>query len=240
MAPKPKYPPEAADLPCENGSAYQQGCRCDPCGAGMAKANRIARRRKVAQQWGEFAPSTRVSPAKSRQLLRHAVDKQGLTLTEVARLLGNHRSSLAHIYHGRAKFVALGTEQALERVIHINSPTPVFRAPGPYELVPNKDWYWMYRGLIAQGWRKKDLRQILDSAGRNSSWLLKVSNSQILYSSYLELKWLVELIGDKRGPYPTNTAVMMKLYGHFPLIHYSEEGKLLRDSLTREQKAHVR
>lgn len=220
---------------CPHGLSYGRGCRCDNCRAVACQYMRNWRRRKAEKSWGAQLLTDRVSPEQSEKAIWSARQDLGLTFAEIGRACGISKQSVEDIYYQRRKWVTRRTE---ESVLAAYGPEAVLqRVFDPRQRIPWDDHKWKIYGLMAQGWTSKNLAQILAADGRSAGWVQHLSDRTYVYHSTLEhVDWLVELIGDRRGPSRGNPSRIKKL-GYFPLIHYTEDGELIRESLTKEQRA---
>lgn len=195
------------------------------------------RRRKAQRSWGGQFDNDLVSPEKSMKLVWEAVSVRGMDFVDVARVVGTTRSTVADIYYSRRKRVTREMEQ---RIVVALSSQALGRRPKPHDTLETEPYRWMMYGLHAQGWRQQDLQQILLAHGKTAGWVRWLAVKPLVRRRSIEdLKWLVHHVGDKRGPSKSNRALMQTL-GHFPLIHYTEEGDLIESSLLPEQRAALR
>lgn len=186
------------------------------------------------ESWGVDVDSSRVPAQPTIDTVRYAHDERNLTIYEIARVTGLVKQTVSDIYHGRRKNVTKSTER---RVLAAYGPGAVtVRNHTKYQLIDSKDYHWKVRALYAQGWTSTDMRTKLKAAGRpHTSFTNSMTGTtQMRWQTAEQIDWLVQEIGDRHGPSPSNTGRMARR-GIFPLIHYTEDGKLIRASLTSKQ-----
>lgn len=222
---------------CPNGLTYSKGCRCDICRARQAFYNRRYRLNSAKRRWGVDVPTTRVDPGPACKAVWDASSVRGLTLNEIARVTGVVSQTVQDIYHQRRSWI---TREVEEKILSKYGPDAQYteRAMAPNQLVDLQEHTWKLHGLFAQGWTITLLKERLKEEGLSHGWLSchTTQSLQFRYESLQALDWLVEVIGDRHGPSKVNKQRMTRR-GHFPLIHYTDEGKLIRASLTQEQRA---
>lgn len=227
--------PEMSDY-CPHFSSYKHGCRCASCRGKQRRYQAHYRRNKAEREWGVLKPRDRISPEASEKALWSARHDIGLTLNEIARGTGLSKRSVHEIYRGQRKYVERATE---EKILAAYGPNAVVkRKLTGREPVSWDGEKWKIYALFAQGWTQATLRNILKDAGRQHGFIDHLSGDRehIEIQSFKQIDWLVETVGDRRGPSKINPTHYQRL-GIFPLIHYTENGELIRESLTKEQRA---
>jgi hypothetical protein len=221
-------------LYCPYGSSYGRGCKCDNCRARIAQTMRDYRRRQAERAWGAKLPTDRVSPEATIKAITYAHNDLGLPYSEIARAVNVAKQTVEDLYFQRRAYVWRSTE---ERVLAAyGDKTRVIRHFDENSLIDWNQHKWKAYGLLAQGWTVKSLQQILRDHGRDAGWVDHLSDrNRLTYRSLKQLDWLVDHIGDRPGPSRNNVG-RMAARGIFPLIHYTEDGRLIRGSLRPEQR----
>ena len=224
---------------CPNFSSYKEGCRCDACREYHAWVQRNYRRRLAERKWG-VDHNNYVSSEASYKAVWSAHHDLGIPLNEIARVSGVTKHSIFRIYHQKNRTVEASTE---ERILTAYGPgAKITRSLSYTHPVPWEPHAWKVYALLAQGWTLNHLKAILKAAGRPHGFLNNVNDPHrpnTSVQSIEQVDWLVEKIGDRHGPSNINRTYFQGR-GMFPLIHYTEDGKLIRASLTSEQRARVR
>lgn len=92
----------------------------------------------------------------------------------------------------------------------------------------------MVYSLIAQGYTlEHQARIIRENLGVPVGFLSTVRTGKygyVYYGSEQTMRWLVEQIGDARGP-SKRAQTWARRKGHFPTKYYDAEGKLMRNRL---------
>jgi hypothetical protein len=191
------------------------------------------RRRLAERSWGVSTPTELVNAWPASRALKVVHTRDKITIREMARVTGLSKQTVSELIARKRKKVTRATEEAV-----LKHYGPDAHAPRNFEdkqRIPWEEHRWKMYGLFAQGWSATDLKNVLEQAGRNHGWVDHLSERKMVtYASVKQIDWLVETIGDKHGP-STNNKKRMARRGIFPLIHYTEEGKLIRGSLTDEQ-----
>lgn len=222
---------------CSLGSTYKAGCRCPDCRAYVAAAMKKYRRRIAMREWGNSFPTDLVSPETACKLIWDAVSVRGMSFREVARLCGIDRQTVSEIFHQKRDRILKDTEEIIIRNLDKDH---VPRAFDGGSLVDAHPYHHVILGLHAQGWREMDMLAMLRQHGFNTGFFRHSKERPlILYRNAKAITWLKEKIGDRRGP-SRQTAKTMEKRGIFPLIHYTEDGQLIVDSLLPEQRAALR
>lgn len=151
------------------------------------------------------------------------------------RVTGVSEAQLRKLNAGLLTYVSRGTYNKIAKHYSTEDRVPRVRAQHSNAAVPREEWDWLWKGLLAQGWDRRSLRELLEGDGRSAEFLTNMARKTgMVRSSYENLVWLVKTVGDKRGPSTRNANWMLR-EGHYPLIHYTEDGKLLVNSITAEQ-----
>ncbi len=220
---------------CPHGRTYNSGCKCETCKRNIAKYKRVARKRKAEQAWGIKHPEDLVDAMPVIRALENATS-MGIPLVEVASATGLQRSTVQKILSEGRKRVQRQVHDPIMRLY--GDPTTVTRYIDDTRLVPSKLYRWKMEALLAQGWTWEMINKMLRDNGRPSGWTRHVTTSKsrtLVYRTAMHVDWLVEQIGDRHGPSTLNKKRMLAR-DVYPLFHYTEDGKLIRKSITEEQK----
>lgn len=224
------------------GTAYNRGCRCDLCRTKAAEYMARYRKNTALRQWGHQLPSDLVDQETAVKLVWEATSVRGLNFMDIVRLTGVSKKTIEDIYHQRTARgkITRRTHDRIVKGLAREIRLDLHEGKSDTSLVDLDQYRWILYGLYAQGWTGDHLVQILKKAGRPHGWMIHhYEKTQIRLGNVKHLLWLAELIGDRQGPSRENKT-RMRNRGHFPLIHYTETGRLIESSLTPEQKAAYR
>jgi hypothetical protein len=222
-------------LYCPFNLNYGRGCRCDACRYKQAKAQAKYRRRLAEKQYGATHPNDRMPIELPLKAITRAHNDLGITFAEIGRVSGVTKDAVRAIYHQRVDFVQRRNHDRILAAYPLDS-TAHRRAMDDRQLVNWSEHRWKLYGLLAQGWTAATLKEILKADNRQHGWIDHFNERErIQYRTLKQLDWLVEKIGDRQGPSNINRLAMQRK-GIFPLIHYTENGRLIRQSLRPEHK----
>lgn len=219
-------------MKCDLGATYASGCRCDFCRNMAQKHMDKYRKREAARAHGHTYEIDLVNPEEACKLIWDAWSVRGLTFRQIGIMCGLEKETIRFIYHQKSKRIKRITR---DKIIKGLSPgTRIVHDDGT--LVDAAPHRWMLRCLVAQGWRFSDLEDILREHDRPCGWVRNLREAkQTHYSTTKQIRWLADYIGDRHGT-SSQSASRMRQRGIFPLIHYTENGKLIVSSLTEDQK----
>lgn len=232
---KPKSEPRVIPR-CSYNRTYYQGCRCSSCRKQIAGNNARWRYQDIQRKKGIQFDNDLIDPTPAREAI--AVARQnGLTIEEIVRLTQYSKPALYRLDSGFTKRIR---RDASKRIITALSDSNN-RDISPTSWVDATWTRQMVYALMAQGWSKPHLRDILrNNRGVNGKFLgivvAKPYVKQTREQNRLDMLWLVSAIGNRSGPNIALAGYMRKR-GYFPVKHYTSEGKLIPQTLTKEQKA---
>jgi hypothetical protein len=202
----------------------------------MAYYARTRRREQHELSWGIDHDTHHVDAEAATKAVWDAMAVRGISGKEIARVTGLAPFTVYNIYHQKNTRITRQTERLI--LDHYGPDAHTVRVYDDNTLVAYDAYQWKLYSLLAQGWTQKHLRKMVQDAGRGSGWFIHhlPNQKQIQYKHARTIDWLVELIGDRRGPSPHNTNRLARR-GVFPLIHYDDNGELIHASLTLEQLA---
>lgn len=217
-------------MTCPNFSTYSSGCRCRTCTDRAAAARRKERQRNYLRAQGHTFPEDQMDPAPVVKAVREAY-AAGLSFAQIAEMADVSDNTIQNLYHDSRKWIARWRHDA---IIEACAGRPAHMFDGTN--VPVKQHRWKIQCLYAQGWTYDELYKMLRDNGFNAGWLRSFGDRKyIQYKNAQAIDWLVEKIGDRKGTSLNNAGKMMHK-GIFPLIHYTEDGRLLTSSLTPKQR----
>jgi hypothetical protein len=222
---------------CPHGKSYRSGCRCDACRAKVAKYMQDYRRRNAEKSWGKEFSTDLVSPEVATKLLWNAYTVQGMTFSEISRLTGINLGSVKTIFYQKHEYITRATEKKILDNLSAGT-TPRRRKMATRQRVDSHKYVWVVYCLFAQGWTNDALDEFLRDHGQldTSCFVRYATRGHLMYyETAQKILWLRDNVGDKQGPSTLNKK-RMKARGIFPLIHYTDDGELLVDSLLPEQR----
>lgn len=218
-------------MSCPNFSTYSSGCRCRTCTDRAAAQRRKERQRDYLRAQGHSFPEDKMDPTPVVEAVRKAYHERGLSFAQIAAVSDVSDNTIQNLYHADREWIARWRHDAILAAL---SEQRVHMFDG--STVPTKDYRWKVQCLYAQGWTYDELYRLLRDNEHPAGWLRNLgSRKTILYRNAKAIDWLVKHIGDRKGSSLNNTG-KMAYKGIFPLIHYTEEGRLLPSSLTPEQR----
>ena len=213
---------------------HLNGCNCYDCRAYRRQVDETYRLRQKHRSQGVTFAIDLVPVEPSRELILTAL-KHGTGYTAIAKLTRVQKETISRIARGErarirryiAQKIAAGLAQPDIPEIHNEDILPI--------TVERQ----MIRCLMAQGWTKDHLAEIVKNNGKGSGQAIRIlmegKRDNARAHTLKQVYWLVEVIGDKQGP-SSLTASRMQRRGIFPLKHYDPKGRLNVRSLSDQQR----
>ncbi len=219
---------------CVNGSTYKHGCRCRYCKDRVNEWSRISRMRTSQQSFGVESPKDLMDAGPVIAAVQEAHGLHRIPIIEIAQATGVNKATVQDIFRGEKKRTFRRTHDAI--MSKYGPDVELVRFITGQRRVDADDHLWKTRALLAQGWTWKHLEGMLAADGRPSGWIRPNHRDLQIHARNVEhLDWLVSHVGDRHGPSTVNKMRMLKR-DIYPIIHYREDGKLLRKSIPQEQK----
>jgi len=217
------------------GNRYKDGCRCNACRATVARYMRDSRRRNAMRRWGHELDSDLVSPEEAAKAVWAAVSVYGMTFRQISEVTGVTPDMARRIYYQLNRHITRKTHNAVVR--NLDFDRGVQDRYTERQLVDAAPYSEILLRLMAQGWTRPLMRDIAKKNRKPGYGFILHSYEtiQIRANTAATVMWLARTIGDRRGPSLTNMKRMWAR-GVFPQIHYTEDGRLIRDSLLPEQR----
>lgn len=228
-------------MSCPFGSNYKLKCRCDYCRAVKREIQRVYRLRK-AQQYHGYQSDKDLVPADAAKARVRDARKHGATFAELAVMTGIRAEQLQSLVNSTPRRKSPGrVRRATANKIMEGIPDYDSRTFLPTSKVPLDKARQICASLSAQGWTCDHQREIIERhhPGMTASFvhhLTAEGRTGLLKKNEDLMLWLEKAIGNKIGP-SKKGATYMTNRGYFPTRHYNAYGKLIKATLSREQKA---
>lgn len=232
-------PNNGAAVPrCPDGLTYGKGCRCSFCRKTVAAMNARYRLRVMQKERGVISPDDLVPVDDIRELLIKVARqrKRHITDRDLELLTGLNSRTIYMIRSGKTQRCRRDTAEriikALEYDDYIETRHPMTQVDGAWLRQ-------MSLSLCAQGFTRDHQRELIERHLGVKAGFLRVRgdkrNKKVYYRSVEHMRWLVRAVGDATGP-STVLAKRMRTRGIFPTKHYDANGRLIRSSLSPEQR----
>lgn len=220
---------------CANDSNYKKGCRCDYCRDVNARNGRSHRKNSYLRNHGHVLDTDIIPSDVAVETLRSIRKRYKIPQAEIARAIGSTQQQVNILLNGRRPKITRHTHNRIMAVYDVPGEPQRFYATPRQNLVYAPYKRKLY-SLFAQGWTKKQLREVLKQHGKSYSVIAEGRTRQ----KYIEaanaevIDFLCTVIGDRHSTSNHNKKRMLK-EGVYPQIHYDDDGRLIRSSLTQDQ-----